>query len=128
MAKSYKMVLLLAMLEREAAAWWKPVTAREAAAFFHRYDMEKEYRKRIDFSDAGTRRLWAYDEARVARKVEEMPMSKWSGSSKGLVRFEDGRFWMELPEPESAAEAELLCAWTREVAVYRLHSYFQRKT
>jgi hypothetical protein len=127
MAKSYKMVLLLAMLERGASSWWRPVTAREAAGFFHGYYMGKEYRKRIDFSDAGTRRLWAYDEARVARKIEDMPMEKWSGSAKGLVRFEDGRFWMELAEPGSASETELLYAWTREIALYRLHGYFERR-
>jgi hypothetical protein len=32
----------------------------------------------------------------------------WSGSARGLVRFEDGRFRMELAEPRSASEAELL--------------------
>jgi hypothetical protein len=65
--------------------------------------------------------------ARVAQKIEVMPMEKWSSSAKGLVRFEDGRFWMELAGPESAAEAELRFACTREVAVYRLHGYFERR-
>jgi len=124
MAKSYKMVLLLAMLERGPADWWKPITAAEAAEFFHGYYMEKEFRKRRDFSDKDTRRLWEYDEQRVANKIESMPMTKWSGSSKGLVRFEDGRFWVDLPEPKSEDEADMLYAWTRDVAAYRLHWYF----
>jgi hypothetical protein len=39
-----------------------------------------------------------------------------NGSAKGLVRFEDGRFWMEL-----------LYALAREVAECRLHGYFERR-
>lgn len=40
--------------------------------------MLKEYRKRIDFSDAESTRLWNSDENRVAKLVATMPMTKWS--------------------------------------------------
>ena len=57
MAKSYKMVVLLAMLERGISNWNKPITSKEAAPFFHHYLMEKEHRKRIDFSDKGAKKI-----------------------------------------------------------------------
>ena len=92
MAKSYKMVLLSAMLERGPNDWMKPITAKEVAPFFHQYLMEKEYRKRIDFSDNTTKKLWDYDESKIASLIEKMPMTKWSGSSKGMLAFEAGVF------------------------------------
>ncbi len=125
MAKSYKMVLLLAMLQRGPSEWMKSITPQEVAPFFHRYYMEKEYRKRIDFSDSGTKRLWEYDEARVASLIARMPMTMWSGSSKGLVRYEDGRLWIDLNV--GAKQEELLHRWTMEVCEYRLHGYFARR-
>lgn len=51
MAKSYKMLLLLAMLQRGKEEWYHPISPEEVAPFFHQFLMEKEYRKRIDFSD-----------------------------------------------------------------------------
>jgi len=125
MTKSYKMTVLLYMLERGIAEWMKPVTSSEVAPFFHYFYMEKEYRKRIDFSDAESTRLWNYDENRVAKLVATMPMSKWSGSSKGLITFESGIFLLNfdvLPE-----DTEMLHAWTKEICQYRLHAHFERR-
>ncbi|MDM5326789.1 hypothetical protein [Neobacillus sp. CF12] len=51
MAKSYKMVVLLAMLEHGKSNWFNPITSKDVAPFFHHYLMEKEHRKRIDFYD-----------------------------------------------------------------------------
>jgi hypothetical protein len=61
----------------------------------------------------------------VAALIERMPMSKWGGSSKGLVAFEDGEFELKfdvLPE-----DMELLHGWTREICEYRLHVHFERR-
>ncbi len=69
--------------------------AREVTPFFHRYLMEKEYRKRIDFSDAESRRLWAYDEAAVSGLIARMPMAKWAGARGSKTQFEDGVFSLE---------------------------------
>jgi hypothetical protein len=117
--------VLLYMLERGVEVWNQPVKPVEAAAFFYQYYMEKEFRKRIDFSDQETQRLWVYDEAKVAALIARMPMSKWSGSSKGLVAFEDGEFALKfdvLPE-----DMELLHGWTREICEYRLHVHFEQR-
>lgn len=125
MTKSYKMVLLLVMLERGPAEWMKPITPQEAAPLFHRYLIEKEYRKKIDFSDGETLRLREYDEDKVAKLIQRMPMTKWSGSSKGLVKLHNGLFSVELMVEKE--RADLLYEWTKDICLYRLQGYFERR-
>lgn len=57
--------------------------------------------------------------------LARMPMTKWSGSSKGLITFEDGVFELHL-EIESH-HREILFQWTRDICLYRLHCYFERR-
>ncbi|MFC4184369.1 DEAD/DEAH box helicase family protein [Saccharococcus thermophilus] len=125
MAKSYKMVVLHAMLNRGPSRWHLPITPKEAAPFFHQYLMEKEYRKRIDFSDNKTKQLWIYDEEKVSKLIAEMPMTKWSGSSNGLLSFENGVFSFNFSIAKE--DEEILYQWTKEICEYRLHVYFERK-
>ncbi|MCT2534774.1 DEAD/DEAH box helicase family protein [Aquibacillus koreensis] len=125
MAKSYKMVLLSYMLSRGEHEWYKAVTADEVAPYFHTFLTEKEYRKRIDFSDKTTKALWDYDQEKVAKIIERMPMTKWSGSSKGLTTFEDGVFRLEFDVEEG--DLVTLYRMTNEICTYRLHAYFERK-
>ena len=126
MAKSYKMIVLQYMLSRGMENWLKSVTPEEVAPYFHQYLTEKDYRRKIDFSDKGSRLLWEYDESKVASLVARMPMTKWSGSSKGLVVFEDGTFSFDLTI-HNKEENELLYKWTKEICEYRLHEHFERK-
>ncbi|ANE45254.1 DNA helicase [Paenibacillus swuensis] len=125
MTKSYKMVVLAAMLERGPDHWADAITPEEVAPYFHRFYMEKDYRKKIDFSDAETKKLWDYDEAKVAKLIARMPMTKWSGSSKGLVSFEGGRF--EFNIPNNIDSSELIYVWVEQICKYRLHWHFERK-
>jgi superfamily II DNA or RNA helicase/HKD family nuclease len=127
MSKSYKMVVLLAMLKRGPEEWYKPITPVEVAPFFHRYLTEKEYRKRIDFSDGGSKKLWEYNEEKVSKLITTMPMTKWSGSSKGIIIFENSKFWIELNDVANA-DQEILYNWTKEICEYRLHQHFERKS
>lgn len=126
MAKSYKMVVLLAMLERSPSDWYKAVTPEEVAHFFHSYLTETNYRKQIDFSDKETKALWDYNELKVSRLISKMPMSKWSGSSKGLVRFEDNELSFGLQVDKE--DEDVIFEWTKEICEYRLHYHFERKT
>lgn len=126
MNKSYKMVVLSYMLSKGEERWLEPTTAEEAAPFFHNYLTEKEYRMNTDFSDAQGRRLRKYDQKKITDLIAQMPMAKWSGSAKdGIVSFEEGIFMFQLKP--SIEENELLYKWTREIAEYRLHVYFERK-
>lgn len=126
MNKSYKMVVLSYMLSKGEERWLEPTTAEEAAPFFHNYLTEKEYRMNTDFNDVQGKRLRKYDRKKVADLIAQMPMAKWSGSAKdSIVSFEEGIFMFQL-QP-SIEENELLYKWTREIAEYRLHVYFERK-
>lgn len=123
MTKSYKMVVLLAMLNRGVENWYKPITPEETAPFFHQYLTETEYRKKIDFSDKETMRLWEYDENKVSKLIAKMPMSKWG---KELVTFENNSFSFNFEVAKE--EEELLYEWTKEICEYRLHVHFERKS
>ncbi|WML56022.1 DEAD/DEAH box helicase family protein [Neobacillus sp. PS2-9] len=125
MAKSYKMVVLLAMLERGQLYWFDDITSNQTAPFFHHYLMEKEYRKRIDFSDKVAQKLWNYDEKGVSKLISTMPMTKWSGSSKGLISFDNDTFSLNFDVAK--ADEEILFNWTKEICEYRLHYHFERK-
>jgi superfamily II DNA or RNA helicase/HKD family nuclease len=125
MTKSYKMIVLLAMLKRGASKWFEPIKPEEVAPFFHHYLMEKEYRKRIDFSDKSSIELWEYNEKKVSKLIAKMPMSKWNGSSTTLTTFVNDIFSLNfdvLTEDE-----EILYHWTKEICEYRLHYHFERK-
>jgi hypothetical protein len=125
MAKSYKMVVLLAMLERGPAHWFDPITPVEVAPFFHQFLIEKEYRKRVDFSDKSSVKLWDYNEKGISNLIATMPMTKWSGSSKGLISFENDIFKLNfdvVPEDQ-----QILFGWTKEICKYRLHYHFERR-
>lgn len=127
MTKSYKMVVLSYMLSKGAERWLEPITADEAASFFHNYLTEKDYRMNIDFSDAQGKRLRNFDQKKMADLIAQMPMTKWSGSAKdGIVSFEEEIFKFQL-EP-SIEENESLYNWTQEIAEYRLNAYFERKS
>ncbi|WP_338067969.1 DEAD/DEAH box helicase [Bacillus salacetis] len=125
MAKSYKMVLLSAMLERGPDHWYDPITPEKAAPYFHHYLTSEEYRKRIDFSDKSSQRLWEYDEKKVASLIKRMPMTMWIGSSKGLITLQDNKFDVQVfPEEQ---DKDLLYEFTKEICEYRLHYFFQRR-
>lgn len=122
--KSYKMVLLLAMLERGANNWMKPITAEEAAPLFYNYYMSDADRKQIDFSDNETQKLWDAPVERTAQLIARMPMTHWAKGNK-LIRLSDGAFEIRVSAKET--DRERLYAWTREICEYRLHWYFERK-
>ncbi|WML53333.1 DEAD/DEAH box helicase family protein [Neobacillus sp. PS3-12] len=125
MAKSYKMVVLLAMLDRGPTHWFDPMTPVEVAPFFHQFLMEKEYRKRIDFSDKSSVKLWSYNQKGVSNLIATMPMTKWSGSSKGLISFENNIF--KLNFDVVSEDQQILFDWTKEICEYRLHYHFERR-
>lgn len=116
MSKSYKMVVLKAMLTRGKSEWYRSITAEKVAPFFQDYLFEK-VRSHID--------PVAEDLKKVTSLIERMPMTKWSGSSKGLVSFSSNQFQFEIDVP-SEMEA-ILFNWVEEICNYRLHRYFERK-
>ncbi len=116
------MIVLKIMLDRGINDWFKPITPIEVAPHFHAYLMEKEYRKKIDFSDKANRKLWEYDEKKMSRLIAEMPMTKWSEQSNGLVTFKKGIFTINIDVRQE--DREILYHWTREICEYNLHYHF----
>lgn len=128
MNKSYKMVVLLYMLERGAELWLDPVTPSEVAEFFHTYLTEKEYRKRKDFSDKDKLALEEWNEktaADIRKLIADMPMSKWSGAKGSMTQFVNDVFSLNV-QIDSDSEGALLHRWTKEICLYRLHVHFER--
>ncbi|WP_339323577.1 DUF4145 domain-containing protein [Paenibacillus sp. FSL W8-0194] len=123
--KSYKMVLLLAMLDRGILDWKRPITPEEAAPFFYEYYMSNPKRKETDFSDNETRKLWDAPLERTAQLIARMPMTHLAKSAKKLVRYTEEGFSIGFQIRES--DNPTLYEWTREICEYRLIEYFERK-
>lgn len=125
MNKSYKMVVLKFMLSKGSEKWLEPITAQEVAPYFHHYLTSKTYRMQADFSDKQGKELLVYNERKITSLIHRMPMTKWSGSSKGLISYPDNLFTIHV-QP-LAEYKELIYEWTKEICEYRLHTYFERK-
>lgn len=128
MTKSYKMIVLLYMLERGTELWSESVEPQEVVSFFYNYLMEKEHRRRIDFSDTESRKLWEPGEvtqAKVAKLIADMPMSKWAGAKGSLTQFKDNVFSLSFEVREE--DKAILHRWTEEICRYRLHAHFERR-
>ena len=125
MSKSYKMVVLLAMLERGSANWQLPITPEQVAPFFKGYYQQKKYRMIIEFSKEKSKGAWLDDKDKLINQITTMPMTKWSGSSKGLVEFQDYVF--KLKFEINKEHLEILYRFTNEICEYRLHEYFERR-
>ncbi|MFD3260749.1 DEAD/DEAH box helicase family protein [Paenibacillus lentus] len=128
MTKSYKMIVLLYMLEKSVIHWCDQVTPEEVAPFFYSYLMEKEYRRRIDFSDKDSRKLWEHNETtqhKLSKLIAEMPMSKWAGAKGSMTRFQNGVFSLAFDVREQ--DKAILYAWTEDICKFRLHVHFERR-
>lgn len=117
MSRSYKMVLLQTMLERGASNWYKPMTAEEVAPSFIAY-LEEPSRKQIEAIPT--------DFNQVIRRIEQMPMTKWASSSKGLATFENGSFAFLIDIPKESEN--ILFEWMQQICAYRLHRHFAKKS
>jgi len=124
MSKSYKMVVLKLMLDRGDDQWHKPIDAQLISHPFYTYLTEKDYRRKKDFSDKKTKKLLTFDERKIVKLIEDMPFSKWSGSSKGIFTFDSDQFALVLPLTDQ--EARDLYPFIKDIVMYRLTSYFER--
>lgn len=124
--KSYKMTLLLAMLERGSEQWMNPITAYETAPFFYDFYMSNEIRKSIDFSDSETQKLWGAPLDRTAQLISRMPMTHWAKSSNRQVTYSNEEFMVGFQIREG--DQEILYKWTKEICEYRLNTYFERRS
>jgi superfamily II DNA or RNA helicase/HKD family nuclease len=125
MSKSYKMVVLKYMLSRDIHHSFSPITAEETAPFFKQFFQEKKYRMITEFGSEKTKGAWLEKENQLIDRIKKMPMTKWSGSSNGLIEFKDDTF--RLAFDVAKEDVEVLHTFTKEICDYRLHEYFERK-
>ena len=81
----------------------------------------------MDLDDKQGQLLIEYDEKKMKSLIARMPMSKWSGSSNGLVQFSGNVLSLNLGSIEERHQ-QILFNFTKEICEYRLHSYFERKS
>ena len=120
MTKSYKMVLLKAMLER-GENWSAPINATEAAPFFYNYLHAETYRH-VD-RDAQPKLRQTFDVRRVSSLIADMPMRHLAESQPECFQ-RDGETLTVTWTSSSKFEQHLLRQWTEEIVDYRLHHYF----
>ena len=125
MSKSYKMVVLNYMLSKGQDDWYQPITPKEAASYFAVFYQSKKHRFNIEFGKEKEKGHWLNDLKEVVKKIAQMPMTKLSESSNGLISFKDNVFKLEL-EVEKEDE-QYLFIFTKEICEYRLHEYFEKK-
>ncbi len=125
MSKSYKMVILQYMLDKGPDNWLNPIIPSEVALYFHNFYMEKEYRKNIDFSDRSSKKLWDYDEDKVAKLIAQMPMTKWTTGKDNLASFNDNTFRFNIDMKDN--DKQILYDMTQQICEYKMHTYFERR-
>lgn len=113
MNRSYKMVVLLAMLERGEERWMEPITAEEVATFFYEYLHAEKYR---ELKDAQTAELKGpFDAVKVERLLKKMPFSKM-----GKPFTFDG----DVLSIENQTSGRELFNVIKDIIHFRLHMYF----
>lgn len=116
MTKSYKMVLLKAMLQRGKENWFKAINVVEVAPFFKQYLSIPSHRN-IDPIEL--------DIKKVESLIRRMPMTKWAVSSKGMTNFQNDEFSFTITIPKEMQD--IIFNWVEQICEYRLHRYFERK-
>jgi hypothetical protein len=114
------------MLNRGIEDWFKPVHANEIARGFYQYLMEKEYRKKIDFSEPSSMKLWEFNQSKIANLIRNNPMRFLSHQSNGL--FNNSGNTLEITIHIDHNDAKVLHGIIEQICEYRLREYFDRKS
>jgi len=119
MNRSYKMVVLLAMLERGEERWMEPITAAEIAPFFYGYLHAEKYR---ELKDAQTAELKGpFDSAKVERLLKKMPFPKMG---QPFETIEDQGILFIRQDLKTISR--ILSNWITDTIQFRLKRYFSK--
>ncbi|HBQ75360.1 MAG TPA: restriction endonuclease subunit R [Exiguobacterium sp.] len=113
MNRSYKMVVLLAMLERGEERWMEPITAAEVAPFFYEYLHSEKYRELKDAQTAELKGL--FDSLKVERLLKKMPFPKMG---------KPFTFDSDVLSIASQTSGRELFNVIKDIIHFRLHMYF----
>ncbi|MEK4646686.1 DEAD/DEAH box helicase family protein [Exiguobacterium sp. FSL W8-0210] len=117
MNRSYKMVVLLAMLDRGEERWMEPITAEEVAPFFYEYLHAEKYR---ELKDTQTAELnGPFDAVKVERLLKKMPFPKMGKP----FEFDSKTLSIKISEKY----IDILNRILHEIVSLRLNLYFEMK-
>jgi len=117
MNRSYKMVVLLAMLERGEERWMEPITAGEVAPFFYEYLHAEKYRELKDTQTAELKGL--FDTVKVESLLKKMPFPRMGG----ILTF-SGEFLLMRLNIKSRELYRII----KDIVNYRINEYFRSKS
>ncbi|WP_114571248.1 DEAD/DEAH box helicase family protein [Exiguobacterium flavidum] len=118
MTRSYKMVVLLAMLER-SERWAEPIMAQEVAPFFYAYLHAERYRKEKDAMTSKNLQ-GDFDSRKVEKLLHDQPFPRFGKPflfEKDVLTIEG---YCNLEHPT-------LYRWVKDIVIHRLDDYFSCK-
>uniref|UniRef100_UPI0028A8A8ED DEAD/DEAH box helicase n=1 Tax=Exiguobacterium sp. TaxID=44751 RepID=UPI0028A8A8ED len=117
MNRSYKMVVLLAMLDRGEERWMEPITAEEVAPFFYEYLHAEKYRELKDAQGKVFEN--GYNESKIIALLKRQPFSKMG------YPFETTKDHQKIIiQHKFKTNSRVLIQWIIDIVLFRLNTYF----
>ncbi|WP_449402800.1 hypothetical protein [Exiguobacterium artemiae] len=117
MNRSYKMVVLLAMLERGKERWMEPITTEEVAPFFYEYLHAEKYREMKDAQGKVFEN--GYNESKIVTLLKQQPFPKMG------YPFETTENQKTLYiQHDLKTTNRIFMKWMTDIVHFRIESYF----
>ncbi|WP_035399122.1 DEAD/DEAH box helicase family protein [Exiguobacterium sp. OS-77] len=117
MNRSYKMVVLLAMLERGEERWMEPITAAEVAPFFYEYLHAEKYRELKDAQGKVFKN--GYNESKIGALLIKQPFSKMGYP----FEYNENKKTLSIQTNLTINNINLKI-WIKDIVLYRINNYF----
>lgn len=117
MNRSYKMVVLLAMLERGEERWMEPITAAEVAPFFYEYLHAEKYRELKDAQGKVFEN--GYNESKIGALLIKQPFSKMGYP----FEYNENKKTLSI-QTNLTTNSINIKIWIKDIVLYRINNYF----
>lgn len=119
MNRSYKMIVLLAMLERGEERWMEPITAEEVAPFFYEYLHAEKYRELKDAQGKVFEN--GYNESKIVTLLIKQPFSKMGYP----FEYNENKKTLSI-QTNLTINSIIIKIWIKDIVLYRLNNYFSK--
>ncbi len=117
MNRSYKMVVLLWMLERGEKRWMEPITAEEVAPFFYEYLHAEKYRELKDAQGKVFEN--GYNESKIGALLIKQPFSKMGYP----FEYNENKKTLSI-QTNLTTNSINIKIWIKDIVLYRINNYF----
>lgn len=117
MNRSYKMVVLLGMLERGGKRWMEPITAEEVAPFFYEYLHAEKYRELKDAQGKVFEN--GYNESKIGALLIKQPFSKMGYP----FEYNENKKTLSI-QTNLTTNSINIKIWIKDIVLYRINNYF----